>query len=115
MSRNHLKRRGFKANPEKIAAKDLNRIAGAIVGRRARKEWPCAAEDCINGLGRGTIEWDDVYVEMTEPTTFRGPDSVPPAKRYHMHCALRHELIVKDEGEVINRRAAVAMTKAKRG
>jgi hypothetical protein len=109
----HLESRGFKVNPLKVSTEPdekQHRIAGAITGRRARKEWPCAAEDCdLRG-----IEWDEVYVEATDPGDFKGRHKVKDPKRYHLLCAIRHELIVKDESktEVINRRGAIAMTKA---
>jgi len=106
----HLEKRGFKANPEKINATE-HRIAGAITGRRARKVWPCAAEDC----DLREIEWDEVYVEATDPAEYKGRHLVKPPKRFHLLCAIRHELVVKDEKktEVINRRAAIAMTKVR--
>ncbi len=109
MASKHLENRGFKANPKK--AEGEHRIAGAITGRRARKEWPCAAEDCT----LREIEWDEVYVEATDPSDFKGRHLVKTPKRFHLPCAIRHEMIVKDEGktEVINRRAAIAMTKAR--
>lgn len=114
MSRDHLERRGFKPNPVKIE-KGKFRIAGTITGRRARKEWLCAAKDCM--LQR--IEWDEVYVETREPLNYAGPVSVSPPQRFHLPCAIRHELIVKDETktEVTNRRGAIAMMRerAKRG
>ena len=109
MSNNHLGRRGFKANPEKVESDSKHRIAGAITGRRSRKVWPCAAEDCT----LSDIEWDEVYVEATDPSDFVGRHKVKSPKRYHMPCAIRHELVVKDEEKVekINRRGAIAMTK----
>ena len=108
MAIKHLENRGFKANPEKATGE--NKVAGAIMGRRSRKEWPCAAEDC----NLRHIEWDEVYVEATDPSDFVGRHKVKPPKRYHLLCAIRHELIVKDEDktEKINRRGAIAMTKA---
>ncbi len=111
MAINHLERRGFKPNPEKAQGKQ--RIAGAITGRRARKEWPCAAEDCDLPF----IEWDEVYVEATDPAEFKGRHLVKAPKRFHMPCAIRHELILKDENkaEMTNRRGAIAMTKARMG
>jgi hypothetical protein len=111
MTIKHLADRGFKANPEKAAGE--HRVAGAIMGRRARKEWPCAAEDCT----LREIEWDEVYVEATDPSDFQGRHMVKSPKRYHLPCAIRHELVVKDEDktEVINRRGAIAMTKARNG
>ena len=113
MSCKQLQRRGFSPNPDKIKSKGSHRLPGAILARRARKEWPCVAEDC----DLPAIEWDEVYVEVSEPSTFRGPDTVRPSKRYHMSCAVRQELIVKDGGVDVtnNRRAAVAMTKARMG
>ena len=109
MTIKHLENRGFKANPEKSEGE--HRVAGLIIGRRARKEWPCAAEDCT----LREIEWDEVYVEATDPSDFKGRHLVKTPKRFHLPCAIRHEMIVKDEGktEVINRRAAIAMTKAR--
>lgn len=110
MSQNHLERRGFRPNPE-LLLKGKFRIAGTITARRARKEWPCAAEDC----SLQNIEWDEVYVEMREPLNYAGPVSVSPPKRFHLPCGIRHELIVKDETktEVTNRRGAIAMMKAR--
>ena len=111
MAIKHLENRGFKANPEK--AEGEHRVAGAINGRRARKEWSCDAEDCTQRM----IEWDEVYEEVTDPSDFKGRHLVKPPKHFHMPCAIRHELIVKDEEktEVINRRGAIAMTKARTG
>ncbi len=111
MAIKHLEQRGFKANPKKSEGE--HRVAGAIIGRRARKEWTCAAEDC----NRPGIAWDEVYVEATDPSDFQGRHKVKDPKRFHMLCAIRHELIVKDESktEVINRRGAIAMTKARNG
>jgi hypothetical protein len=111
MADKHLEKRGFKPNPEKSEGE--HRVAGEITGRRARKEWPCAAEDCA----LREIEWDEVYVEATDPSDFQGRHKVKDPKRYHMPCAIRHELIVKDESktEKINRRGAIAMTKLKEG
>jgi hypothetical protein len=116
MAIRHLEDRGFKANPLKISTEEdekQHRVAGAIMGRRARKEWPCAAEDCT----LRHIEWDEVYVEATDPSDFKGRHKVKDPKRYHMLCAIRHELVVKDEDktEKINRRGAIAMTKARNG
>jgi len=107
MANKHLENRGFKPNPEKETGE--HRVAGAITGRRARKEWPCAAEDC----NLREIAWDEVYVEATDPGDFRGRHMVKPPKRFHLPCAIRHELVVKDEKktEVIDRRGAIAMTK----
>ena len=111
MSIKHLESRGYKPNPDKAAGD--HRVAGAITGRRARREWPCAAEDC----DLREIEWDEGYVEATDPGDFKGRHLVKPPNRYHLPCAIRHELIVKDEGktEVINRRGAIAMTKLRAG
>lgn len=114
---NHLERRGYMPNPEKTKgkgdAKGKNPIAGAITGRRARKVWPCAAEDC----NLPHIEWDEVYVEATDPSEFKGRHLVKAPNRFHMPCAIRHEIILKDEDkvEVTNRRGAIAMTKARMG
>ena len=111
MNKDRLKRKGFKPNPEKCAGE--HRIAGAVTGRRARKEWPCDAEDCT----LREIEWDEMYVEATDPSVYKGRHLVKPSKRYHMPCAIRHELIVKDEEvlPITNRRLAIAMTKAEMG
>jgi len=110
----HLERRGFKVNPLKVSTEPdekQHRIAGAITGRRARKVWPCAAEDC----DLREIEWDEIYVEATDPAVYRGRHLVKTPNRYHLLCAIRHELVVKDEEKVekINRRGAIAMTKAR--
>jgi hypothetical protein len=111
-----LENRGFKANPLKVSTEEdekQHRVAGAIIGRRARKEWSCDAEDCT----LGTIEWDEIYVEATDPSDFKGRHMVKSPKHFHMPCAIRHALIVKDEEktEIINRRGAIAMTKARTG
>jgi hypothetical protein len=101
---------GYKVNPVKIDTEHTeHRVAGAITGRRSRKEWACAAEDCT----MRRIQWDEVYVEATDPSDFEGRHKVKPPNRYHLPCAIRHELIVKDEDntEVIDRRGAIAMTK----
>ena len=114
MADKHLERRGFKVNPLKVSTEPdekQHRIAGAITGRRARKVWPCAAEDC----DLREIEWDEIYVEATDPAVYRGRHLVKTPNRYHLLCAIRHELVVKDEEKVekINRRGAIAMTKAR--
>ena len=116
MTIKHLESRGFKVNPLKVSTEEdeqQHRVAGIIIGRRARKEWPCAAEDCA----LRNIEWDEIYVEATDPSEFKGPHKVKDPNRYHWLCAIRHELIVKDESktEKINRRGAIAMTKARNG
>ena len=116
MAVKHLETRGFKVNPLKVSTEEdeiQHRVAGAIEGRRARKKWICAAEDCTLSL----IQWDEVYVEATDPSDFKGRHKVKDPNRYHLLCAVRHELIVKDENktEVINRRGAIAMTKARNG
>ena len=116
MTIKHLEQRGFKVNPLKVSTEEdeiQHRVAGAIIGRRSRKEWRCAAEDC----SFPGIAWDEIYVEATDPSEFQGRHKVKDPKRFHWLCAIRHELIVKDESktEVINRRGAVAMTKARNG
>ena len=116
MAARHLENRGFKVNPLKVSTEEdekQHRVAGAIMGRRARKEWPCAAEDCK----LRNIEWDEIYVETTDPADFKGRHKVKDPKHFHLLCAIRLELVVKDEEktEVINRRGAIAMTKARNG
>ena len=111
---NHLEKRGYEPNLGLVASLDGQRIPGDITARRARKDWPCAAEDC----DLPDISWDEMYVDLLPPLRgYAGPHSAPNHKRYHMPCALRRGIITKAAGTVDatnNRRAAIAMTKAKR-
>jgi hypothetical protein len=114
---NHLERRGYRVTESFLKdEEDKVREGVSVVGRRSRKEWECAAKDecSLNGL----IDLDEVYVEVAEEVEYvtgRAPHR--PTFRFHMPCAMRAHVIEKvadavDKGN--NRRAAIAMTKAKR-
>jgi len=115
MHKNHLERRGFRPN-EKALAKlskvitlmnGTKTVAPIVIGRRARKEWTCAAEDC----DLPPIVWDEVYVQMSIGLAAYNSDY----SRYHMACALRRELIEQVDVDSTNqRRQAIMMVRAKR-
>ncbi len=120
----HLKRRGYRVveslfhevDEDGNVLKDKDGITFVrtdltIIARRSRKEWFCAAHTgCVLN---GSIGFDEIYIEVAEGVSrFNGR-----TKRYHMPCALRAEIIEKEADaldKTNNRRAAIAMTKAKR-
>lgn len=108
MQKDHLLRRGFFVNESKFEP-GSHTVSGVIVGRRSRKVWQCAAEDCT----LPDIDYDEVYVSVTPPYNFVGRHAVPISKRFHLSCALRHKWVRKLKNACgSNRRGAVALTKA---
>jgi len=112
MKLDHLKRRGYRVVADVLTdSEGKHRHDITVTGRRSRKQWLCAAKE--NCTLDGQIDFDEVYVEVAEgESRFTGRTN-----RYHMPCAMRAK-IIEQEAQAVdkgnNRRAAIAMTKAKR-
>lgn len=102
----HLARLGLERNTN--LATDQPTIS--VLGRRSRKEWPCAAEQCSVGYD---IDLDEVYVEHALGVA----RILGEVRRYHVACAITTQ-VVKPVEQAIDkgnsRRHAIQMQKARR-
>ena len=84
---NHLERLGLKPHPYSTHTQnDLLRMDVEILGRRSRKEWPCADPECCVGFDIGL---DEVYIEhAVGMVRYHGE-----IFRYHLACAINKKIV----------------------
>ncbi len=102
----HLARLGLEPHPNlAILRKDVE-----ILGRRSRKEWPCADPECSVGFN---IDLDEVYVEHAVGIA----RYLGEIFRYHVACAITKQIVRPVEGAIDkgnSRRQAIQAQRARK-
>ncbi len=108
---NHLERLGLETHPHSTHTLDNARRRDVeILGRRSRKEWPCAHPKCSVGLD---IDLDEVYIEHAVGTA----RYLGEIFRYHIACAINKQVVRPVEGAIDkgnNRRQAIQAQRARK-
>lgn len=108
---NHLARLGLEPHPHSTHTLDNTRRRDVeILGRRSRKEWPCADPKCSVGFD---IDLDEVYIEHFVGTSRYGGEHF----QYHVACAINKQVVRPVEGAIDkgnNRRQAIQAQRARK-
>lgn len=108
---NHLARLGLEPHPHSTHTLDNTlRRDVEILGRRSRKEWPCADPKCSVGFDIGL---DEVYIEHFVGTS----RYVGEHFQYHVACAINKQIVRPVEGAIDrgnSRRQAIQAQRARK-